>query len=291
MKFLIKKLILILRYFISFLKKSFNCYISSKGLNFLAKQSKKIIYIRKIFDTELKIIAQTDYAIERQATSIFKNINDIYWGIKSLNLKNFTMLDIGANVGVYSLAAIHLGAKNVISFEPGPTHKKLIENINLNNLNDKIKIYKLAVGLKKSVMRSYEDKNNLGNSILVNNIKDLNLKHTNAQFSDEYIEVEVDKLDNIDKKYEFGKIDLIKVDVEGMEFDVLKGAEEIIIKNYPIIVAETFTSMNLFRNNKDTDYLFEYLYSHGYRSFEWRNNKFAEFKFSNLKYQDTFFIH
>jgi FkbM family methyltransferase len=291
MKILFKKIILIIRYFFSLLPRSFNCYISSKGLNLLAYQSEKNIYIRKIFDTDLKIIAQTNYAVERQATSIFKNSNDIYWGIKSLNLKNFTMLDIGANVGVYSLAAIYLGAKNVISIEPGPTHKKLVENIHLNNLNGKIKTYKIAFGLKKTLMRSYEDINNLGNSLLVNNISELNMKHTEAKFDNRFIEVEVDKLDYFYKKYKFGKIDLVKVDVEGMEFDVLKGGEQFITDNYPIIVAETFKNMNLFRNNKSTDHLFKYLYTHGYRSFEWSKYKFTEFKYPDLKYQDTFFIH
>ena len=291
MKYFIKKVALSLRFFISFLPSSFSVYISIKGFSFLAKQSPKITFVRKIFDTNLKIFAQSNYAVETQATSIIKNSNDIHYGIKSLNLKDFTMIDVGANVGIYSLAGIYLGAKKVYSFEPGPLYQKLVKNIELNNLNHKIHAFKIAVGSKKTDMKYYEDQNNLGNAILVNDLKDLNMKHTDAKFNDNFINVKVEQLDTLNEMYDFKKIDLIKIDVEGMEYEVIKGANKIITENLPIIVAETFLNMNLFRKNNSIENLFDFLYSHGYQSFQWKNKKFSKFVYPNINSQDTFFVH
>jgi hypothetical protein len=56
--------------------------------------------------------------------------------------------------------------------------------------------------------------------------------------TDSQIEVKVDTLDNILGKESVGKVSLIKIDVEGAEYFVLKGAENCIKRDKPVIVFE-----------------------------------------------------
>lgn len=47
-------------------------------------------------------------------------------GISKLGLKDFTMLDIGTNVGAYSIGAVGIGAKVVYAIEPGPLFDRMM---------------------------------------------------------------------------------------------------------------------------------------------------------------------
>jgi FkbM family methyltransferase len=266
--------------------------VANLGYTQIVKRSKNVKYFCNIFDTNFKIFAQTNFAVERSATSRFFDKQDIYWGIKNLfRNKKFNMIDVGANVGIYSLAAAHIGAKKIYAIEPGHVYSKLISNISINHLQKVISTYKIGIGSKVESLKYYEDLSNPGNAILVNRISNINKQKTKAIFSKKFINVKVVTLDQLFKKINYQHIDLIKIDVEGMEYDVIKGAMQLIKKNRPIIVAETHKSINSFKKNKNLDSLFSTLYKIGYKSYLWRNNQMKEFFFPDLKNQDTFFIN
>ncbi len=79
----------------------------------------------------------------------------------------------------------------------------------------------------------------------------------------ELIEVEVRRMDDVlrDKNL---KIDLIKIDVEGGEFDVLKGAVNILQNDHPILVFECGKGASEFYGTKPED-LFAFIASHQYK--------------------------
>ena len=148
----------------------------------------------------------------------------------SKNEKVDFFLDIGANIGYYSL--FFKDIKNVHAFEPNKENfKHLKKNIEINNTN--IVIHNFACS-ENSVDKIiwYTDKNKMGGSSIYNENDPELLKYKKEEIKFE--KVKVKKLDDV--------IDirnnnlLIKIDVERHEIDVLKGACEKILRNNNVIM-------------------------------------------------------
>jgi FkbM family methyltransferase len=156
-------------------------------------------------------------------------------GVVGDRLKGGTVLDIGANIGNHSLYyAIECCAGKVIAFEPvDETFVNLKKNVELNGLNDTIEIYNLGVGERRSKAR-------LKNPIWRPNIGAATLE-----------EVQNGNIDivSIDDIMNFKRVDLIKIDVEGMECEVIRGALETINRNHPFIVLESLHDNDSWRND------------------------------------------
>ena len=144
--------------------------------------------------------------------------------------QNDLFVDIGANVGGWSLLAAGKGAF-CIAIEPIPeTYQKLLFNIALNK---DLKIDSLNIGLGKenSDLVFTADKDT-GNHMLVNE----------KDYTGKTIKVPVKKLDDIiatkDPRF-------IKIDVEGFEYDVLLGASQALKKaSLQALIIETFRWAN-----------------------------------------------
>lgn len=121
-------------------------------------------------------------------------------------------VDVGANIGSYTiLASAEIGART-IAMEPVPeTYKNLLRNISLNNIDRKVKALNIGVGSSKGVLR-------FSNSFDTGN-------HVVADESVEFVSVDVDSLDSV-LANECPA--LLKIDVEGFETEVLKGAEHVL---------------------------------------------------------------
>lgn len=145
--------------------------------------------------------------------------------------KGWVIFDVGAHVGIYSLWASGLvGDGFVVAFEPNPiAYKWLVSNIELNNVTN-AKALPYALGDEVTMQKLYIAGENIGASSLI-------MSHVSGGYSivGEFI-VPVVTLDYIiDKSTEvIGKpikhIDLVKVDVEGYEMRVLRGAEKALRK-------------------------------------------------------------
>ena len=126
--------------------------------------------------------------------------------------ENSVFLDIGANVGYYSISASNFGFKKIYSFEPVPkTINKLKYNIELNNIENIIEIVPNALGLKKELKVIYEDKDNFGNSSFFEGNKNNNI-----------VSIEVINLYEFVIEKNIRNIEAIKIDVEGYEDQALK---------------------------------------------------------------------
>lgn len=123
---------------------------------------------------------------------------------------NWQFIDVGANVGAYTLLASKVIGANSIAFEPIPdTVRKLKNQLALNGIGDKVTIFNVGVSDK------------VGNLHFTNQNSTTNHVSTNGKTKDT-IEVEVLTLD---KAIGDGNDPLfIKIDVEGFEYKVLKGA-------------------------------------------------------------------
>lgn len=142
---------------------------------------------------------------------------------------NFTVFDVGANVGWYSLnIAKKFPEINIHAFEPIPkTFGYLNENIKLNGIK-KIKTNNFGLSNEDKEVIFFYYKEGSGNSSLVN--------LSNASGTEE-INSKVYKLDNYIKNNNLS-VDFIKCDVEGAELFVFEGAMETIKKQKPIVFTE-----------------------------------------------------
>jgi FkbM family methyltransferase len=172
----------------------------------------------------------TAYAIffgtyeEEEVKKIFKYIK-----------RGMTVFDIGAHIGYFTLLMAHLVGPDglVFAFEPNPiTYAQLKSNIAINpHLNDgRIEILRTALGEDKSVQSFFCPVS--GSEGLAG------LKDTKRALINEVIEVQVDTLDNFAVTHNVKKIDFVKMDIEGAEYDVLKGSEKVLNELHPIILFE-----------------------------------------------------
>ena len=273
-----------------------NQFFAKQGYTYLISRNKSFYFKSSIYGTNLKIIAHSLSNIDRVATSN-KKINDDFvysysdpiYGIFSLNLKNWVMIDIGANVGTYSLACTAAGAKKIYSIEPGNTFEKLNNNVKLNNLEKIISTFNFGIANFEGNMRWYEELSNVGNAHLVKDITDIDLSKTNTLLNKKFMEVKVKKLTSFIKENNINKIDLIKIDVEGMENEILESIEEIIKFQKPIFLIETHRIMSDIVGYDCITPIFNRMYNHNYESYHFNGNKFEKFIYPNFP-MDTFFI-
>ena len=151
--------------------------------------------------------------------------------------KTDIVLDVGANKGILSIFFSKY-VKQVYSFEPiERTYIRLNENIRINNINNII-TYNLGLSnSEKSITFYIPDNQNYSSFDQASYVSDA--KTSLRGF--EKVTAVVKTLDSFD----FEKVDVIKVDVEGAEFDVIKGASILINKCCPLIYIElTYENSN-----------------------------------------------
>jgi len=142
------------------------------------------------------------------------NLTDIKKVINQKKIK--TALDIGAWCGLWSWHMKNI-AKTIHLFEPNLLHMECAK-LNLENI-DNIVYHSKAIGSKAgSVSMEYAEDTHTQTYRIKNNNGDIPC-------------ITIDSLELID-------VDLIKIDVEGYELHVLKGAEKTIQTNKPIIQIE-----------------------------------------------------
>jgi len=137
-------------------------------------------------------------------------------------LKNSTIIDCGAYIGDSAFVfEKELNPKEIICIEPAEkSYEILLENIKLNNLANKIKAIKIAVGNK-------ETKGN----IILNGELGAYIVETGKG------EVSIFTIDNlIFNLLKISNVGLIKMDIEGQELPALRGASETIKKFKPVLI-------------------------------------------------------
>jgi FkbM family methyltransferase len=174
--------------------------------------------------------------------------------MKSIIQPGMTFVDVGANIGYFTLLAASQGA-HVVAYEPTrAVFERLRENVALNGFDD-VTVVNAAVAEKRGTLTLYESTND---------------PEANNLFGDGDHPVEVATICLDDDLAEHGveKVDLLKVDVEGAEPLVLAGAIRLLRSTAaPTIVMELNPVALRFANSEPAD-LLNRLESSGYRCTE-----------------------
>jgi FkbM family methyltransferase len=183
--------------------------------------------------------------IVRKGTLDFQFANYAYeWGVKKFVYKHYhnynVFIDVGANIGTYSILFANKGLTG-FAFEPVlSNYDAFTTNLKLNNLEEKIKVFPFALGKKKEKAQFTFDPINTGASHLTEN-SDFLEEIANP----EIVEIDIIPLDDILHELNIKTDDkiIMKIDVEGMESDVIEGASKF-IKNHPnlLLVIESVHS-------------------------------------------------
>jgi FkbM family methyltransferase len=163
--------------------------------------------------------------------------------------KPLNIIDVGAQSGLYSLFAKYLPMSTFYSFEPfKQTFDLLNDNIALNNITN-VETYNIGLSNKKERVI-------LNTSISHNGLHTIG--NTPLRFNDICkIEIDVDTIDNLFYEKNI-PINFIKIDTEGWEFFILKGAEKIIKKYKPFIQIE-WNEINMRQCGVDKNELSNYI--------------------------------
>jgi FkbM family methyltransferase len=209
---------------------------------------------------------------------------NLYCGLHEFNDMGFLLhflreedlfVDIGANIGSYTvLASAHVGSKS-ITIEPVPsTYSNLLNNININNIKERVTTLNFAIGSKNSTIDFTIDMDTVN--------------HVATKEDSNIISVKLVKLDDLLDNKELPT--LLKIDVEGYETDVILGADNLLkSKTVKAIIIELNGSG--LRYGYDESLIHEKLLNYGYDAYSYNPIKRDLIKQTDYGNHNTIYIN
>lgn len=188
--------------------------------------------------------------------------------------KNSVFFDIGTNKGEYAYYAEKLmNPKNIYLFEP---EKKL--NKQLNAIFNDCQVNNLALSDSKG---THQFKIPVINGVIDNCLSSLEVDTKEDNETEAIIYgVKTDTIDNFTKEKNIIP-DLIKIDVEGHELSVLKGAENFISKHKPTLIIEIEQRHH---KNINIESVFESFKVKGYQCYYYSKKQSQLYSYENKTY-------
>ena len=196
-----------------------------------SKIQKKIVTIEGI-----KFLGVVENIIEVHVT----NIPEIEFCKKEIK-KGDTVVDIGANIGLFTLFFSKLVGTTgrVIAFEPDPENFDVLKkNIELNEITN-VTLVQKGVSNKNESVKLYKSNVSGGHSLIKN------------EWAKEYTNIQTVTLDDYFRGEE---IDMIKIDTEGFELEVIEGGKKLLEDNKNMKIISEFGGYYYKRNNSKVLY-------------------------------------
>ena len=171
--------------------------------------------------------------LEPGISKLIKNI------AKELNVQNDQgcFFDVGANVGLYTWEVNKICRyRKILAFEPDPENIKLLEKtLSVANLQN-LEIYKCALSNQVGEISFFQDKLTSATGCVAGKDKPWVEQYLNTSANE--IRVKTNTLDSVVSKNKDPS--LIKIDVEGHEFEVLQGGTNTLTYMKPLLIIESF---------------------------------------------------
>ena len=216
------------------------------------------VYETKINNKKLKLFTPNRKCIYWLRTGPNSEPSTNEW-ISSFS-KDDILVDVGANIGLYSLLAGICGIRKVYAIEANPfSFSVLSRNIIENGLSNKIIALCLPIGESSSIIKfnlSSTEAGTIGNEIASKTTQDKKLSIFSASFS----------LDELFRAQSIKNVTHLKIDVDGIEKGILMGAKNLLDSpNLKSVLVEDIEGYNKDKNELDT-----LMANHGFsNSIEW----------------------
>jgi FkbM family methyltransferase len=198
----------------------------------------KQYYSKAILNKKIFFFCPSAQTLGRVESLFTKEPETLNWvnNFELYNSNKIVFWDIGSNIGLYSIyAAIKFKDIEVIAFEPSTSNlRTLSRNIFINNLCDKVQIFPLPLSDEKNVVSFFKESNffseggagsnfnsNTDNAGNILNIDKIGNKYKIYGTNIDYL-----IMNNIVKIPNY-----IKIDVDGIEHLILKGAKNLLKNN------------------------------------------------------------
>jgi FkbM family methyltransferase len=195
---------------------------------------------------------------------------DILAFLKSkFKTRNKLFVDIGAHHGYFTCFANASGVRQVVSIEPDKINYRFLEkNVVSNKYKSKTNLINLALGEHEGTVNLF----GFGTGVSTS-------QNWGGSVSKRVQSVKVAKLDKVIKEYLPLKNAIVKIDVEGFEYEVIKGAEITIstAKDTSFIVEITLTEGQKIgkdiKASKNISEIIDLFIKHGYKIYGFNQNK------------------
>ncbi len=292
-----------------------NCHLIINSLFYILVNNPTFFFKRIFLELKYFILPVPKVATIKKINGVSFNFDFAYSGeIKRMYFGNYqpiiietlkkylkngdTFIDVGANVGFFTAVAAGLVGKKgqVHSFEPVPEYFQKLVSLAENNSQYDITANQFALGNEEKSNKIYiKGRSGVGHNTFFPCFLE------NAGNGSKTAEVSIRRLDKYIKEKKIKNIKLIKIDVEGFEFPVLKGLKDYFLECkktglFPLIICEICPKACAIQGYKLKD-LFDYMKEFYYYPFDIINikkkidiNKIKEdqmfdvlFKFSKFK--------
>jgi FkbM family methyltransferase len=242
----------------------------------------KLIISKLLFITGLSFVLKIyrpNYTIRFWPTSMslwaYNNPQDsLEIFIGSFLQEDEVFVDIGSNIGTYSLSASNSVQKNglVVCFEPSKkAYKYLVKNFEFNsNTRSRLFLLNNSVGDENKLVRFRDYFIDVYSSNFNSENEDRFEHSFLNRFYKDYDVIQV-RLDSFNVLYQLDQINLLKIDVEGSKLNVIKGAEKILERINIIIFEFSIKQSNYYSNSFNQ--LYSYLNHNNFDLYEIRFEK------------------
>jgi FkbM family methyltransferase len=167
--------------------------------------------------------------------------------VRSAAFAGGTLLDIGANRGIYSIYLSRAAGPDgrVIAFEPQPELRQHLESVRQSFRLDNLEIRSLGLSSQPGKLLMRRPQSGAGGASF----------HIDPGAAWEELEVPVVPLDQFVGQAGIGSVDFIKCDVESHELEVFKGGAETLRRDLPALIFEC--NHEIASNGEMFDFLFE----------------------------------
>ncbi len=192
---------------------------------------------------------------------------------KLINSPINTVIDIGANVGYFSLFMLSLNASaKVFAYEPIPKNFELLNQYKSENSGLNFQIYNKAVtnSIQKSITLNFDEKDAFTTSASI----------FNDQKQKNQLVVESTSLLRIIQDNQLGEVDFVKLDCEGSEYDILYDTPAVIFDKISMFAIETHLGQN---ENENSLALSNFIKEHNFNIkiqgdiiWAWKNDNYCK---------------
>ncbi len=171
-------------------------------------------------------------------------------------------IDVGANVGIHTLTMSRAVATGiVIACEPHPgIRARLLDNLSLNGVRN-VRVESCAVSSEHGEALLYIPRKDVSNQMVASLCEG-----SDPTLEAEPLRVATRTIDELTDGVS-GRVGLIKVDVEGFEGAVLRGANKVLARDHPVLIFE-YTAEKWTASGFDLPTVLDDLRSLGYRHFQ-----------------------